>query len=164
MNVELMDGKIIESFLILMGSVGILAVLLFGVKRYISNTRQSAGSESINIVSKVTLQPKSHLFVIETAGKKLLVGVSEKSINLVSDLTDKPQEKSKLSYSDLNDRQKELLKQRIAMKNRTKGEKAKPPNTSDAMRKSQHSQKTTKQKVEPDLSFGAFVKEKFLKS
>lgn len=163
MNAQLMDGKIIESFLILMGSVGILGVLLYGVKRYISNTRQSAGSESINIVSKVTLQPKSHLFVIETAGKKLLVGVSEKSINLVSDLTDKPQEKSKISYSDLNDRQKELLKQRLASKNLANGVKSQAQSAALTTRKSSASKRTTGQNYKPDLSFGAFVKEKFLK-
>jgi flagellar biogenesis protein FliO len=91
-----MDGSIIKAFLTLAGSVGVLGFLLYLVKKAGLKAKKNNGAYNLEILSKLTLQPKSHIFIIKAESKILMVGVSEKSINLISDLTETNEINTKL--------------------------------------------------------------------
>lgn len=90
-----MDGSIIKAFLTLIGSVAVLGLLLYLVKKAGLKVKKNNGGYSLEILSKLTLQPKSHIFIIKAESKILMVGVSEKTINLISDLTESYDKKPK---------------------------------------------------------------------
>jgi flagellar biogenesis protein FliO len=91
-----MDGSIIKAFLTLIGSVAVLGLILYLVKKAGLKMKKNNSGYNLEILSKLTLQPKSHIFVIKAESKTLMVGVSEKSINLISDLSDSNVINSKL--------------------------------------------------------------------
>ena len=91
-----MDGSIIKAFLTLFGSVAVLGLLLYLVKKAGLKVKKNNGGYNLEILSKLTLQPKTHIFIIKAESKTLMVGVSERSINLISDLTENNQNNTKL--------------------------------------------------------------------
>lgn len=106
-----MDGSILKSFAILLASVGIVFLVLVALKRVSKRFSQSGNSVELKVLSKLALQPKNHLYIVEADGKTLLLGVSEKSINTLAELSDsqrissfsttKP--KSKKAFPDMLD-------------------------------------------------------------
>ncbi len=90
-----MDGTMLKSFLILFASVAVVIGVLFVLKR-ISKRFTQGGENSVNlkVLSKLSLAPKNHIYVVEADGKKLLLGVSEKSINTLAELSSPAQKAS----------------------------------------------------------------------
>lgn len=83
-----MDGSILKSFAILFASVGIVFVVLMLLKRFSKRFTAQNNAVQMKILSKLALNAKSHLYVIEADGKTLLLGVTEKSISTLSELSD----------------------------------------------------------------------------
>ncbi|MCX8054361.1 MAG: flagellar biosynthetic protein FliO [Ignavibacteria bacterium] len=83
-----MDGAILKSFAILLASVGIVFIVLMLIKKYSSKLINQPNKFPLKIVAKLPLGQKSFLCVVEADGKTLLVGVTDKSINLISQLKD----------------------------------------------------------------------------
>lgn len=83
-----MDGSILKSFAILFASVGIVFVVLMLLKRFSKRFTAQNNAVQMKILSKMALNAKSHLYVIEADGKTLLLGVTEKSISTLSELSD----------------------------------------------------------------------------
>jgi len=84
-----MDGTIIKSFAILLGSVALVYLVLFTLKKFSKKfTSNSDNPNRLKILSKLSLQPKNQLFIVEADGKTLLIGVSEKCINTLAELSD----------------------------------------------------------------------------
>ncbi len=81
------ESSMTEAFVTLVVSVLIIGVLLYLVRKYANNIKSSSNQVEINVISKISLMPKHHLFVIKAGSKKLLVGVSEKGITPIADLT-----------------------------------------------------------------------------
>lgn len=94
-----MDGTMLKSFLILFASVAVVIGVLFVLKR-ISKRFTQGGENSVNlkVLSKLSLAPKNHIYVVEADGQKLLLGVTEKSINMLSELTPPAQKQSSFSH------------------------------------------------------------------
>ncbi len=83
-----MDGTMLQSLLTLVAGVSIIGLMFYLLKKYTLKAQNSSGKMDLKVISKLPLQPKSSLFVVEAGDKKLLIGVSEKNINLISDLTE----------------------------------------------------------------------------
>lgn len=81
-----LNPQILNAFLTLMGSVGVLGLLLFFIKKYINSYKKQDTTNNIEILSRVNLNSKNSLITIKTMDKILLIGVSEKNINLISEL------------------------------------------------------------------------------
>ena len=83
-----MDGNIIKAFLTLIGSVAILGILLIIVKKVTLQVKSRETGLNLKVTSKLGLGSKSQLFVVQVNNRSLLLGVTEKSINLIADVTD----------------------------------------------------------------------------
>ncbi|HRP02085.1 MAG TPA: flagellar biosynthetic protein FliO [Candidatus Kapabacteria bacterium] len=80
------DSNILNAFLTLMGSVAILGIILFVMKKFTLKFRNNKHENGIEILSRLNLSPKNSLWTIKVQGKTLLLGVSEKNINLITEL------------------------------------------------------------------------------
>jgi len=80
------DPNILNTFLTLMASVGILGLLLFFVKKTALNFKKRGAESNLEVLSKLSLSQKNNLFIVKAKNKTLLIGVSEKNINLISEL------------------------------------------------------------------------------
>ncbi len=97
-----MDSGVINAFLMLALCVAVLGLLLFIVRRFTNKMKPSGEMVELKILAKLNLQPKSNLLVVSAAGKKLLIGVSEKNVNLIADL-DSDSLETNSSKSEKND-------------------------------------------------------------
>ena len=61
----------------------VVAVRVFG--RLLAGGR-SRGAHLMDVVARVSLEPRRSLYVVEVAGKTLLVGTSEMGLNVLSEL------------------------------------------------------------------------------
>lgn len=84
-----MDGTILNTFFTLIAAVAVMGVFFFFVKRYASSIRNSNSQIELNVLSKLSLQPKNHLFVVKAGSRILLLGVADKGITPIADLTGK---------------------------------------------------------------------------
>ena len=89
------DEPLLKSFLSLCSVVAVLAVALFFVKKYAKKARIKHNGMDLSVLSRTSLQPKSHLYIVQAGAKTLLLGVSDHSITTLSDLTE---DKNKSSF------------------------------------------------------------------
>lgn len=87
------DGNILRAFTTLGIIVSLFGVLLWIIKKYTGKTRKNSSGIEMEIISKITLQPKNQLFVVKAGSKTLLLGVSEKNISSLADLSESVPEK-----------------------------------------------------------------------
>lgn len=82
------QDSMLNAFATLALSVAAIGGIMFLLKKFTKRVRtKSNDGIELKIISKTSLQPKNHLFVVKAADKTLLLGVSEKNISLISDLT-----------------------------------------------------------------------------
>jgi len=82
------DTPIISAFINLAIIVAILGVILLIIKKYGKKLNNNKDNKALNIISKSSLSPKNHLYIIEVENKKLLIGANDNSINLISELNE----------------------------------------------------------------------------
>jgi flagellar biogenesis protein FliO len=82
-----MDGTLLNAFILL--SLCIVAIFLLSLylKKYSQNKTQQLGSFESKILSKIALSRNSSLFVVKVGDRSFLIGASDKSISLISELT-----------------------------------------------------------------------------
>ncbi len=97
-----MDSTMLQSLLTLIAGVGIIGLMFFFLKKYTLKAQNSSNKMNLKVVSKLSLQPKSSLFVVEAGDKTLLIGVSEKNINLISDLSEESNNALPISSNSKN--------------------------------------------------------------
>ncbi len=95
-----MDATILKAFVILSLCVGGMGLLFYYLKKYGTKMRDNNSQVELKVLGKVSLQAKSHLFIIQAEGKKLLIGVTDNNINSISDLTDT--NSAKIDLKELN--------------------------------------------------------------
>ncbi|MGE5480066.1 MAG: flagellar biosynthetic protein FliO [Chloroflexota bacterium] len=83
-----MDASLIKAFLTLAGSVAALAAILYLLKRQMRSRGAGSNFVGLKIVGKLDLQAKNKLYVVEAGSKTVLIGVSDKGITALADLTD----------------------------------------------------------------------------
>ena len=81
-----MEEPILQAFFSMGIVVVALLLILYFLKKYAKNRKINAGELGIEIVSKTSILPKSHLFVIKAENRTLLVGAGESGVSLIADL------------------------------------------------------------------------------
>jgi flagellar protein FliO/FliZ len=79
-------GDLLVTSLLVLGAVCVaafVAVRLFG--RLVA-TGRARGAHLLDVVARVPLEPRRSLYVVEVAGKTLLVGTSEMGLSVLSEL------------------------------------------------------------------------------
>jgi len=102
-----MDSNIFQTFIVLIAAVGVIATIMILIKKISMKRMENRDTINLNVISKITLQPKNHLFVVKAANKLLVLGVTDNSINILTEL-EPDSEKIISNQSNSND---EILKQ-----------------------------------------------------
>ena len=79
-------GDLLVTSLLVLGAVCVaafIAVRLFG---RVLATGRARGAHLLDVVARVPLEPRRSLYVVEVAGKTLLVGTSEMGLSVLSEL------------------------------------------------------------------------------
>lgn len=92
-----------NAFATMIIAVLIIAVVFYLLKKYSSKISPKLNSNNISIQGKTSLTPKSHLFIVEVDGEKMLLGVSESNINLVSKLPQEVKQNLQIKATGTND-------------------------------------------------------------
>lgn len=85
----MLDGAIMQAFISLTVLVLALSIILLTIKKYAKkNKKNSQQKHNIQILSKTSILPKSHLFVVQADDKTLLLGAGDNGVNLIADLSE----------------------------------------------------------------------------
>ena len=84
----MIDDNILKAFLTLILIVGGLAGLFFLLKKFNARAKGIDNNIGLHVVSKISLQSKTHLYIVKAGEKILLIGVSDHNIRTLADLTD----------------------------------------------------------------------------
>ncbi|HEY0253585.1 MAG TPA: flagellar biosynthetic protein FliO [Kofleriaceae bacterium] len=79
-------GDLLVTSLIVLGAVCVAAFIAVRVFGRLISTGRTRGAHMMNVVSRVPLEPRRSLYVVEVAGKTLLVGTSEMGLSVLSEL------------------------------------------------------------------------------
>lgn len=109
----MIENTIIKAFLILAASVLGIWVLFYFLKKITGKYRNINNPIGLQVISKVTIHPKTHLFVVKAGSKFLLIGASDHSISTLADLTE---EYNSAKSSDINKTLQQDTKQNKLMK------------------------------------------------
>ena len=78
-----------QYFLRTLGITGIIIILIIvGLKWYKNKLSPEGNFFSLEVLGKQHISPKQYLMMVRIEGKKLLMGVTEQSINLVKEFED----------------------------------------------------------------------------
>ena len=97
-------GDLLVTSLIVLGVVCVAAFVAVRVFGRLLSTGRARGAHLMNVVSRVPLEPRRSLYVVEVAGKTLLVGTSEMGLSVLSELDGAAVEARKVvqpSFSDM---------------------------------------------------------------
>jgi flagellar biogenesis protein FliO len=89
-----MGNEIYTTFVMLLLLVGVLAVIFLFVKKFARKAQKKLNGVELEVVSRIALSQKSHLCIVNADKRKLLIGVTDQNISILSDLTDDPKAKS----------------------------------------------------------------------
>ncbi len=79
-------GDLLVTSLIVLGVVSIVAVVAVRVLGRWMATGRTRGAHVLDVVARLPLEPRRSLYVVEVAGKTLLVGTSEMGLSVLSEL------------------------------------------------------------------------------
>jgi flagellar protein FliO/FliZ len=101
------DSPMMSAFLTLTMAVVAIGVIFYILKKYSKKITPKLGNKDINIISRSSLTPKSHLYTVEVDGEKLLLGVTETNVNLIKEL-----KSPEPNHSNYNSEIPEILNQK----------------------------------------------------
>src|SRR3954467_7847110 len=79
-------GDLLVTALVVLGAVCIAAFVLVRVVGGLLATGRSRGAHLLDVVARLPLEPRRSLYIVEVAGKTLLVGTSEMGLSVLSEL------------------------------------------------------------------------------
>jgi flagellar biogenesis protein FliO len=79
-------GDLLVTSLLVLGAVCIVAFVAIRVFGRLLATGRARGTHLMDVVARVPLEPRRSLYVVEVAGKTLLVGTSEMGLSVLSEL------------------------------------------------------------------------------
>ncbi len=79
-------GDLLITSLIVLGGVCVAAFLAVRFLGRLLATGRSRGAHLLDVVARVPLEPRRSLYVVDVAGKTLLVGTSEMGLSVLSEL------------------------------------------------------------------------------
>src|SRR5690349_15638606 len=79
-------GDLLVTSLLVLGAVCIAAYVAVALFRCLLSAGRARGTHLLDGVARVPLEPRRSLYVVEVAGKTLLVGTSEMGLSVLSEL------------------------------------------------------------------------------
>jgi flagellar biogenesis protein FliO len=79
-------GDLLVTSLLVLGAVCVAAFIAVRVFGRLLATGRARGTHLLDVVARVPLEPRRSLYVVEVAGKTLLVGTSEMGLSVLSEL------------------------------------------------------------------------------
>ena len=79
-------GDLLVTSLLVLGGVCIAAFVIVRVAGRFLATGRTRGAHLLDVVARVPLEPRRSLYVVEVAGKTLLVGTSEMGLSVLTEL------------------------------------------------------------------------------
>ena len=79
-------GDLLLTSLLVLGGVCIAAFVVVRVVGRLLATGRARGAHLLDVVARLPLEPRRSLYVVEVAGKTLLVGTSEMGLSVLSEL------------------------------------------------------------------------------
>jgi flagellar protein FliO/FliZ len=79
-------GDLLMTSLLVLGGVCIAAFVAVRVFGRLLATGRARGAHLLDVVARVPLEPRRSLYVVEVAGKTLLVGTSEMGLSVLTEL------------------------------------------------------------------------------
>lgn len=79
-------GDLLLTSLLVLGAVCVAAFVVVRLAGRLLATGRSRGAHLLAVVARLPLEPRRSLYVVEVAGKTLLVGTSEMGLSLLSEL------------------------------------------------------------------------------
>ena len=151
-----MEQPILQAFFSMGIVVIALLLILYFLKKYAKNRKIKSGELDIQIISKTSILPKSHLFVIKAEDRTLLIGAGDSGISLIADLTDETSTgkgyKSSADQYKLPQSVNKIAMDRLAQRKEMEQPKIK---------KMPQPKPLTREELEKSLSFGSFIKSAF---
>lgn len=79
-------GDLLVTSLVVLGVVCVAAFVAVRVFGRLIATGRARGAHLLDVVARLPLEPRRSLYVVEVAGKTLLVGTSEMGLSVLSEL------------------------------------------------------------------------------
>lgn len=79
-------GDLLVTSLLVLGGVCVAAYVAVRVFGRLLATGRARGAHLLDVVARVPLEPRRSLYVVEVAGKTLLVGTSEMGLSVLTEL------------------------------------------------------------------------------
>jgi len=79
-------GDLLVTSLVVLGGVCVAAFLVVRLVGRLLATGRARGAHVLDVVARLPLEPRRSLYIVEVAGKALLVGTSEMGLSLLSEL------------------------------------------------------------------------------
>jgi flagellar biogenesis protein FliO len=79
-------GDMLVTSLIVLGVVCVAGFLLVRIAGRLLATGRARGAHVLDVVARMPLEPRRSLYVVEVAGKTLLVGTSEMGLSVLTEL------------------------------------------------------------------------------
>ena len=79
-------GDLLVTSLIVLGVVCVVAFVLVRIAGRLLATGRTRGAGVLDVVARMPLEPRRSLYVVDVAGKTLLVGTSETGLAVLSEL------------------------------------------------------------------------------
>src|SRR4051812_37387486 len=79
-------GDLLITSLVVLIAVCAAAFIVVRLLGRVMSTGRSRGAELLDVVARVPLEPRRSLYVVEAAGKTLLIGTSEMGLSVLSEL------------------------------------------------------------------------------
>lgn len=79
-------GDLLVTSIVVLAIVGIVAFVVVRVVGRFLATGRVRGAHLLDVIARVPLEPRRSLYVVEVAGKTLLLGTSEMGLNVISEL------------------------------------------------------------------------------
>ncbi len=79
-------GDLLTTSLLVLGGVCVAAFVVVKVLGRFLSTGSRRGAHLLDVIARVPLEPRRSLYVVDVAGKTLLVGTSEMGLSVLSEL------------------------------------------------------------------------------
>jgi flagellar protein FliO/FliZ len=79
-------GDLLVTSLVVLGAVCIAAFVVVRLAGRLLATGRTRGAHLLDVVARLPLEPRRSLYVVEVAGKTLLVGTSEMGLSVLTEL------------------------------------------------------------------------------
>jgi len=87
----LFENPLINAFATLIITVGVVALLLFLVKKYSGKfTSNISNAKQIKIEAKQAISTKSNIFIVNIEGRRFAIAANDSSISKISELDSEP--------------------------------------------------------------------------